>query len=204
MLITALVPGKKSLCAMYIDGEYAVSLDAAVLAEEGVKAGSELNDEQLYELIKKSDLHRAKEKALHLLSDRDHTRRELIEKLKRSVSQEAAEHTADRMEELGLLDDEKFAAHYARQLLLNKGLSQRAAEYKMLQKGLERDLCRRALEAVEADPQRQIINLLEKKYSKQLTDDNGMKKVFAALQRRGYSYCDIRDAVAQFTEDWIE
>lgn len=203
MEITAIVPGKKSRSAIYIDGEYAVSLENETIFEERVHAGDELDDDRLYELIQKSDLRRAKEKALSLISYRDYTRHDLIDRIKKTVSESAAEAAADRMEELGLINDEKYAARYAEELLIYKKLSKRGALYKMLQKGLDRDICEAALDQIETDPIEQITALIEKKYAKQLFDEKGRRRAFAALQRMGYSYADIREAAENFTEDWI-
>lgn len=75
MKITDIVPARKKLCSVYIDGEYAMKLDAQVLAENVVKPGAELDDEQLHELIMLSDRKRSKERALWLLSGRDYSRK---------------------------------------------------------------------------------------------------------------------------------
>ena len=60
MLITAAEERKKGLTALYIDGEYAVSVDTVTLISSGKKAGSEISDEELYELIGNSRINRAK------------------------------------------------------------------------------------------------------------------------------------------------
>ena len=70
MLITAAEERKKGMTALYIDGEYAVSVDTVTLMSSGYKTGSEINDEQLYELIQMSKINRAKEKALYLIEYR--------------------------------------------------------------------------------------------------------------------------------------
>lgn len=204
MRITAIVPGRKTRSAVYVDGVYITSLDNEVIRGEHLCENDEIEQERLDEMIFKSDLRRAKEKALNLLSFRSYTRHTLIEKLIKFFPEEAAEAAADRMEELDLINDEKYAARYAEELVLSKRLSKRAALYKMLQKGLDREICEAALEDVEADPIEQITALLEKKYARQLSDEKGRRRAFAALQRMGYSFADIREAVENFTEDWTE
>ena len=68
------------MCAVYIDGEYALKLDMQTLQENHIAQGDTLTDEQLKMLIDQSDLRRAKEKALWLLSYRDHSKKELVDK----------------------------------------------------------------------------------------------------------------------------
>lgn len=123
MRITLLKPCRKSMCAVYIDGEYALKLDMQTLQENHIAQGDTLTDEQLKMLIDQSDLRRAKEKALWLLSYRDHSKKELVDKMKRTCSQQAAQEAADRMEQLGLVDDRAFARRYACQLIYKKRLA---------------------------------------------------------------------------------
>ena len=117
MKITDIVPARKKLCSVYIDGEYAMKLDAQVLAENVVKPGAELDDEQLHELIMLSDRKRSKERALWLLSGRDYSRKKLFEKLREEASEDVADEVCDRMEELGLIDDEKYARRLSHDLI---------------------------------------------------------------------------------------
>ena len=70
MLITAAEERKKGMTALYIDGEYAVSVDTVTLVSSGFRTGSEITDEELYELINASKVSRAKEKALYLIEYR--------------------------------------------------------------------------------------------------------------------------------------
>lgn len=75
MIVTAIEPRRKSLSAIFIDGEYALKLDTETVIAERLKIGEEIDDERLHELIKASDTKRAKEKALWLISYRDHSGR---------------------------------------------------------------------------------------------------------------------------------
>ena len=144
------------MCAVYIDGEYALKLDMQTLQENHIAQGDTLTDEQLKTLIDQSDLRRAKEKALWLLSYRDHSRKELVDKMKHTCSQQAAQAAADRMEQLGLVDDQAFARRYARELIYKKRLAPRAALYKMREKGIDRELAQAVLQECTVSASEQI------------------------------------------------
>ena len=75
MLITAIEPRRKSLRALYLDGELAVNIDAQTLLSSRFQVGTEITDEELHELLAASDANRAKEKALYLIAHRDHSKR---------------------------------------------------------------------------------------------------------------------------------
>lgn len=201
MTITDIKKGRKYLSAIYIDGELAVHLDSRVVLEENVRAGKEITDERLKELIDISNVRRAKEKALWLISYRDHSKKELVQKIAKTADKESAEIAVDRMEELGLVNDEKYARRYLDQLINIKHLSKNAAKYKLLEKGIDRNLIDEILCETETDPQEHIRAIIERKYLKSLSDEKGKRRCFAGLQRMGYSYSDINSVLQEYIED---
>lgn len=201
MVVTAVEPRRKSLSALYIDGEFAMKLDTATLLENRILPGVEITDEELRELIFKSDTRRAKEKALWLISYRDHTTAELLMKLKKDFSEEASQMAVARMVELRLMDDEAVARRYASDLHNIKHLSPQSIKYKLIGKGIDKDTAETIVEELYIDPVEEITILIEKKYLKNLSDEKGVKRTFSALQRAGYHYSDIKTAMRPFLDE---
>lgn len=201
MTITDIKPARKSLSRVYIDGEYAMNLDTQVLYECCVKIGTTLDDDELKELIDKSDYKRAKERALWLLSGRDYSKKQLIDKIKKDSPPEVAAEVCERMEELGLVNDESYARRYASDLLNIKKMSKRGAKFKMIERGIDRDLCDEILDEFDVDPVRQIADIIERKYADKLDDEKGRRRTVAALQRLGYGWGDIKSAISMFEEE---
>ena len=199
-MITAIAPRRKSLKALYLDGEYAVDIDKEVLLLSGFREGMQINDEQFHDLIIASNERRAREKALYLLSHRDHTQKELIEKIRKTTDEQAAEKAAERMKELGLIDDEAFARRYAKELLFRKKFSRSRTEYELTKKGIDRDLIAELLEEFEPDPKEQILELVWQKYLHMIKDEKGKKRTVMALQRLGYRWEDIRSALKEIAD----
>ena len=162
------------------------------------KIGMDITDEQLHELILASDARRANEKALYLLEHRSHSKKELIEKIQRTTSKEAARSAADRMEELGLVNDEEFAKRYAAELFNRKGFSGRRAQYELLQKGIDKEIIAQVVEELEPNPVEKIKEIIEKKYLRCLQDEKGYRRTVNGLQRLGYRYEDIKQAISCF------
>lgn len=201
MTITNIVPKRKKLSALYIDGEYALKIDTETIISSPYSVGSEISDDELKELIEMSGEKRAKEKALWLLSNRDHSKRELETKIRRTEDADAAKKAVERMEELGLVDDEKFAERYAEQLINIKHLSVKGAKYKLLEKGIDKDLADEILDELSPDPREHIEILIERKYKNNLKDEKGRRRTVAALQRMGYSWSDIKAVMSNYSED---
>ena len=201
MKITAIEKNKGSRYTIYIDDDYWYILDYELIVMNGLRVGLECDETFLEDLREQAERRKARERAFYLLEYRDHTRKELVDKLVKSVSPEIAEQTADRMEELGYLDDRKYAKQYAAVLLEQKKMSKRAALYKMQQKGIDRALAEEIFADMDIDPREQIRELIEQKYERYLVDRKGLQKTVNALMRLGYNYYDVKDVVREYYEE---
>ena len=135
------------------------------------------------------------------MSRPDCSRKELFSKLVRAFPEEAVARVCDRAEELGLIDDERYAARLAENYLTNKSIAARKAEMLMIGKGIDRESARTALDEIEVDNVATICSLIEKKYRSRMDDRAGVEKTAAALARRGFSFSDIREAIKKYNDE---
>lgn len=198
MTITAIQPRRRGMSALYIDNEYAVDIDTETLLTNAIKVGMSIDDDFLKDLICKSNDKKAKEKALNLISYRDHSKKELIDKMSRTVGADAAKNAADKMEQLGLINDYNFAKNYAKELIERKKFSISRVSYELSKKGIDRDTISEILEQFSIDPIEQAISLIEKRYGRCIKTENGRRKAVAFLQRCGYSFSVIKSALGAF------
>lgn len=201
MLITAIEKSKGSACCVYVEGELAITLDAEIILNHKLRAGTEMSRDALYALKHESDLRRTRERALYLLESRSHTRKELVDKLTKTSDEELAELVACRMEELGLINDEDYAERYTRQLV-NKGYGAQRVRRQLAQKGINREQIDRQLEALAqtVDVDETLAAIITRKYTRYLGDKKGEDKTIAALMRLGYRYEDIRRVLAAYQD----
>lgn len=204
MQITATEPRKKGLSALYIDGEFAVKVDTEVLLAHRFDVGREITDEELRACLLDSDRKRCKDKAMWLISFRDHSRKELLDKLKKEYPEDVAEAAVTRMEELGLIDDSRYARRYTADLISLKHLGERGVRQKLFEKGIDRDLIDEILEETAIDEEEQIRTVIEKKYARNLSDEKVRRRAVAALQRLGFGYASIKSVLREYidTEDY--
>ena len=201
MTITAIEPRRRQMCALFIDGEYVMNLDAQTLIENRFDVGREIDDDELGEIIEKSNERRAKDKALWLISYRSHSKKELFDKLRRDFDEYSAQKAVDRMQELGLINDGEFAKAYARKLVYGKKMSLRAAELELRRKGIDNITAEQLLSDLEYDAQTQIIEFISKKY-RNIEDEKVRRRAVAALQRKGYGWDDIKQAIESMSGDF--
>ena len=201
MKITGIKPRRRFFSALYLDGEFAVNIDTETLMKSGFRQGADITDEELHDLIQASEQRRANEKALYLLEHRNHSKKELVDKIRRTSSREAAEAAANRMEELGLVDDDDYARRYATELLHRKGYAISRTVYELVQKGIDKEFAEELVEELAPDPQEKIRQVIERKYAGCGTDEKITRRAVAALQRLGYRYDDIRQAMRDYTDE---
>jgi regulatory protein len=90
--------------------------------------------------------------ALRMLERQPRTRAELARGLsRRGVPPEAVEAVLDRFAEVGLVDDEAFAAAWVRTRHAGRGLARRALAAELRQRGVDADTVSSALAEVSAD-----------------------------------------------------
>ena len=183
--------GRGSKIHLLLDDEYQITTDVNFWAENYIKDGTDITDEEWNSLVDKINYRKAFNKCADFLSRRDHSVKELREKLLRTVDEASAEKAIERFEELGYLDDEKFARNYAEHLFKNKNYSINHVKQELYKKGISRDVVAEVIEDSKID---NIITIINKKYYSKLNAENGKEKVVAALMRKGFSYGDIKSA----------
>lgn len=201
MKITKIREQKNGRFAIYADGEYRLSADAQTIALQNLHCGAEISEAELENFGKAATQQFAKDKAMTLLSYRDHSKEELKRKLLRNVDEETAEAAAARMEELGLVDDNAFAEKFARELLFKRLFGKPRVLYEMEKRGLDRELSREIVENLDENPALRAKDFIEKKYPRGIEDEKIRRRAVAALQRGGYRWDDIKEALRELEEN---
>lgn len=112
-----------------------------------------------------------------------------------ALRQETSE-ICDKLEELGLLNDERYARTYLQELIRNKHLSERGLQAELMKKGVPRSIISNVLEETELDPMEPLSQLLNGKYrSRDLTDERQKQRTVNALLRLGYRYGEVMEAI---------
>ncbi len=195
MVITDLVKKSARRYRIDVDGEYFSIVDIEIVADFSLFRGKEVDDAFLEKVKSAAEYRKGKERALYLLGIRDHSKKELVMKLRKSVSYEMACQVADQMESLGLLNEERYAEKMARHLILSKKHSPRLARQELIQKGIDPQTAEDAVEAVPEN-EAEVVSALQKKYPR-LTEEKEKKRALSALARLGYGYYESVSLIEQ-------
>ena len=134
------------------------------------------------------------EKAVSLLNYRAHSRKELADKLKQKTGCGDAElnEVLDRLEELGFLNDRSYAAAVVRSCARKRYGAQRALT-ELSRRGIPKELREEALAEMPEDGG--ALERLIRTKLKDPSDRDEVRKVTAAMVRRGFSWDEIRRAM---------
>jgi len=143
---------------------------------------------------------RAKSYAMYLLERKMRTRKELVDKLRKSeYPEDIAHQTADYMQELGYINDKDYAERYAKDAFAFKKAGEFRIKRELAQKGVDRDTADEVIEASELDFADNLHKLIEKKAERMdLSDPKEKNRLYAYLARRGYRSGDIADAISRY------
>lgn len=197
MLLTA-EKGRFDKIHISIDGVYKMTVDESYWCSLGIGDKAEIDPETLERLSDGVNRRRAFNKAVELISVREHSRHEVIEKLRQKGYESVAAETADRLEEYGYLDDMRFARMYARELSERKGYGKSRIKHELYGKGITGEVADTVLSEIEDDPLENIKSILLKKYPRFTEDDKIKQRAVNGLLRYGYCYSDIKKVIGEF------
>ena len=155
----------------------------------------------LTEEEKSSDVAKARARALETLAAQEVSSGQLYERLCRRFTEQAAAEVVAEMVQREYVNDERYAeARAARK-------SRRAAARNLRQKGLSAQQVAAALEAVYAPDEEgenpelsAAVALVESRYRPKLAMGR-RDLVVAALQRRGFAYAVVKEAIKRVEEE---
>lgn len=206
-----------------VEGRWLVWLDNGTLLRLGegdvvslsLYAGMELGEEQLEGLHRAQEKAKMKNKALTLLAARPMSQRELERKLsarpprkgepqegeeQRQQRRDMAQEVAQRMAQVGLVNDREYAAtvvrHYSR-----KGYGPAKIRDELYRRGVPRELWDQAMEQREDQGDEKLRALVEKKLRGAQPTREELKKVSAYLARRGFGWEEISRVLSQVEQE---
>lgn len=168
--------------------------------------GDTIDDELIEELKVLSEENRCRNRALLYCTRGPKTEKQLSDYLAgKDFSKSAVGKTVEWLREHSYLDDYRYAVDYLLSLSARKVVGRKYAENKLLQKGIDRNLIKRALDEKGtlffADER--MYELALNKYSKVKDKTNSYEKVARFLASRGFESGDIIKLLSRMREEGI-
>jgi len=202
MLITAIRKTSADRLSITLEDGTEIKSTLGVVTELRLFSGRDIDEEALNELRLLSVRSLARDRAIEYISRRRMSSSELYRKLcDKGEAEETAQYCVDWLTDKGFLNDESYAAAVARHYSA-KGYGAGRIRSELHRRGVERGLWDNAVEQMY-DNSDKIDKFIASRL-KDPDDRDQLRKVSAALYRRGFSWEEIRSALKRFnaqTED---
>ena len=202
MVVTALRQSSPGRFIVEFDGGETLRSTLEAVTDARLYVGMELDEEAFEELKRSSSKALDRQKALEMLSRRPYSRRELKDKLlRRGTDEQSAEDCIAWLDEHGFLDDGEYAGAVARHYSA-KGYGAGRVKSELRRRGIERELADETLAELPENTEK-----IDAYIARRLSDPkdrDSVRKIGAALFRRGYSWEEIRAALRRFDTETEE
>lgn len=184
---------------VFIDDEFACGLARAIALE--LRVGQVITRNELEQLDKRDDVHRARERVLRLLARRPYSSAEIARYLQRhKIDGEIVQIVIEDLSEARLIDDEAFAAYWVEQRRAFRPRSRLALRQELGQKGIRQDIVNDALTMLDETAAARKIAQKQARRWDGLPEAEWRTRLTRYLMRHGYPYDVVVEVVA---ETWL-
>ncbi|HEY1409528.1 MAG TPA: RecX family transcriptional regulator [Promineifilum sp.] len=184
---------------VFIDDEFACGLALEVALE--LRVGQVITRNDLEQLDKRDDVHRARERVLRLLARRPYSSAEIARYLQRhKIDGEIVQIVIEDLSEARLIDDEAFAAYWVEQRRAFRPRSRLALRQELGQKGIRQDIVNDALTMLDETAAARKIAQKQARRWDGLPEAEWRTRLTRYLMRHGYPYDVVVEVVA---ETWL-
>ncbi len=186
--------------SVFVEGKYTFSLSADALLASHLVSGQELTEAEIKRYKQLSADDKAYGLALAYIARRLRSEWELRDYCKRKGYDPAlTEQILSKLRKSGFVDDQKFAERWVENRRLLKATSAKKLRLELRQKRIADDIITIVLAKDETDELQVLRELAEKK--RKQTKYRDSQKLMMFLARQGFNYGDIKEVLAEDTED---
>lgn len=195
----------KQRYSIYIEDTYAFSVHQDLLVKFMLLKGEELNEQQI-EYIKKADSkHRVYQVAIHYLSSKMRTEKEVRDKLlSYEILPEFIDEAIEKLKKMNYLNDAMYASAYVRTAIATTKKGPYVIRTELLKKGVHEDDCEEALEQYTYEEQFDHAYQLADRQVQRLSTKSprqAKQQLYVFLMRKGYSGSLTQEVLSELSFD---
>lgn len=193
----------KNRVNIYVDHEYAFSLDSELVYKEGLKTNESINIKKVEEIAKKDNYLKCKSTALRIVEKTYKSEKELKDKLLlKGYDKDSIEKSIEFLKEYGFINDVSFTKLYIKDKNRTQGKSK--IKYDLIKKGISEEVIESSISEIDEEVEREnAYNIAIKKYNviaKREDDKYKLsQKLFRFLLSKGYNYDTVSYVVRKIT-----
>lgn len=193
----------KNRVSIFLDGEYAFSLDGADALRIGIKTGKELTEDDVRTCLEECEYSKAREKAFDIISRKLVSAKELRSALAdKGYDGITADRTVEEMESFGYIDDANYAEMFLEHCRA-KIWGKRKIVYELGQKGIGSEIISELSEKIDSlYDDGELADAIVMRYGAYDLNDIKIKsKITRYFASRGFDFSDINAAICRAKEE---
>lgn len=202
MRIIELKPSKSGeTYKVWLDCGDCMIIETETVVKFHLKDEMTLSDDEWEEVLSDNAYISARRRAFNILGYHAVSEKQLVKKLiSKGADEDTAQRVAEKMRELGLINDEALLKEKVRHLSEVKKYGEKRIITDLMLKGFEKADILNALSDLEPDEYKTVCEIIEKKFESVLKDSDvkTRQKVAASLLRRGFNYDTIKSAIQEY------
>lgn len=189
---------------IFIDGKYVFAISKTDVVFYNLKVGEELSKDKYDEILENVVLAKAKMVALKFLSYKDRTKREVIRKLKeKEFNKEVTKKTMIFLMNYGYINDKEFSRKFVKNKIVSKGYGKFVVVSELRKKGVSEEIINDVMQGTAELEYETALRFANKKARRlDLTEYKDKQKLYAYLQRRGFSYDIIKNVLVEIQSEY--
>jgi len=194
LIVSEIIPlNTKKSKVIFQDGE-SLGLYNGEIRRLDIAVGKEIDEEEYYITIYPVLKKRAFARLMHILEKSFKSENDIIKKLKLSFyPEEAIKEAIEKAKKFGYINDERYADRYIN--TYKDKYSKMKIKYKLMEKGINKEIIDNALESLEVDEEPMIKKLLDKKHYFENEEPDKKQKIIVSIMRQGFKYQKIKDVI---------
>ncbi|EFI85284.1 recombination regulator RecX [Listeria grayi] len=196
---------KKERYNIFIDETYRFSADEEVVARFHLLKGREITEAEITEIEQADMLRTGLNKAIHFLSHRVRSEKEVREFLKKQeIENDQIEVILEMLVDRKYLDDEEFALLFVRTQIKTTLKGPKTIERELIEKGISKEIIERVMATYSEEAQfengRKAAEKIMRR-SKKMAKRNIIQKIVTDLIQKGYGTDDAKAISAEVVSE---
>jgi len=201
--VTALKLASKKMdqINVYLDNNYAFTVEAVVVNKLGLRVGQELSDRQIEEIKEINLVEKGIEAALQYLSYRPRSEKEVRQRLSKRGFNDVIGKVMERLREQGLVDDVAFAQFWKDNRMSFRPRSKRLLRQELVQKGVAEEVVTEVTASIDDEVSAVTAGRKKARLLANIDYPEFRRRLTNYLKLRGFGYETINSAITYLWQE---
>lgn len=186
---------------IFLNNKFAFGLEASIYYKYNLEIEMDLDESFIETILKAEDREKALNYAMSLLSKKDRTKKEMIDKLRdKGFDEDITNHVLNKLSEYNYINDENYCKRYINDKIKFSKYGINKIKAKLYNKGVDRDIISREIVKIDNDLELENALLYARKKLNSIKEKDSYKikaKLSNHLATKGFNYDTVKKVFSE-------